>query len=380
MDIDSATATFVMKMAGERLGFHRTAILRQHPFREDLPTRFIPEGRVWLDIARNYKTRFIEDPARIFHDHREARLSGLDRMQRAWGDSEYYRFALRHYAGWWRTTPVEVAKLAIGLRRAEFHLGCREDREELTGLARLWAVLATPAAMVAYARDMRVKYGSLGTRLLIARQLCRGKGGRRLSKLLFRKSIEEENLPVVVHAGGVTLAVDATDPTNCEVLFSPRTANASVLSYLTPQARAFRRIALLGSNVSYAACRLARIAGSGSTILAIEPTSAQTERTRLSARASYLDQLEAVTVIDPDPQRARGCQIVHFGDEVTALNWYEAIAALPEITIVTIEAAAPSTDWSEKLASAGFNLKRVVAGEFSAWERAAPDPRRQDSE
>jgi hypothetical protein len=120
-------------------------------------SRFIPEGRVWLDIARRYKTRFIETPVRIFHDHDAPRLSALDRVHRAPGDLEYYRFALTHYAHWWRRAPIAIAKLAVGLRRAERHLGTTVPRATFPLTARLLVVAAGPLAAAAHARDLRAR-------------------------------------------------------------------------------------------------------------------------------------------------------------------------------------------------------------------------------
>lgn len=171
LDTDSATATFVLKMSGERIGFHRTDVLRRYPFPVDLPTRFIPEGRVWLAIAREFRTRFIETPVRIFHDHNEARLSGLDRSQRAWGDLEYYRFALTNFAGWWRKAPTEISKLAVGLRRAELHLDCRSNTSGMTLWARALAKAAFPFAAIVFARDVLSIEGKSGWRILVDRLL-----------------------------------------------------------------------------------------------------------------------------------------------------------------------------------------------------------------
>ncbi|MBY9063467.1 glycosyltransferase family 2 protein [Sphingomonas yunnanensis] len=162
VDSDSAEATFILGWTGERVGFHRTEVLRAHPFPRGVESRFIPEGRVWLDIARRYKTRFIETPVRVFHDHDAPRLSALDRVQRAPGDLEYYRFALNHYAHWWWRAPGAIAKLAVGLRRAERHLDTTVPRDSLPLAARLLLLAAGPLAAMARARDLRVRRRNAG--------------------------------------------------------------------------------------------------------------------------------------------------------------------------------------------------------------------------
>lgn len=66
MDTDPITLLVKHKVKGEKWDFHRTEILRQYPFPTFPGERFVPEGLVWNRIGRKYKTRFIDEPLRIY--------------------------------------------------------------------------------------------------------------------------------------------------------------------------------------------------------------------------------------------------------------------------------------------------------------------------
>ena len=375
LDSDSAEATLVLNMLGERLGFHRTDVLRAHPFPTDLPARFIPEGRVWLDVARRYRTRFIETPARIFHDHGAPRLSALDRSQRAWGDLEYHRFALAHYAAWWWRAPIAVAKLAIGLRRAELHLGQTGGRANFPRIARLLAFAAGPVASLAYARDLRAQHGGLGTRLLLARLLLRGRAGKRFSALMGRRDRNRARAAVAIHAAGVTPVVDPADTRNHEILFSPKTAKAELLTVLRTLAPKHRRIATVGDNVTFVALQLGRIAPRAA-ILAIEQNTSQSDRTRAAARASYVDHVVALSaspMTDPHALDDRG--LVHFDGAALAQAWINAVVAEPNFVDIVVENPEVDPALISSLERAGYRRTPWPASTISIWSRVLATPR-----
>jgi len=65
-DSNSFKSTFIYKIKGEKWGFQRTDILRKFPFKEFEGERFIAESSVWFEISRFYKTRYINEPLRIY--------------------------------------------------------------------------------------------------------------------------------------------------------------------------------------------------------------------------------------------------------------------------------------------------------------------------
>lgn len=374
LDSDSAEATLVFNMLGERIGFHRTDVLRAHPFPTEVPARFVPEGRVWLDIARHYRTRFIETPARIFHDHGAPRLSALDRSQRAWGDLEYHSFALAHYATWWRRAPVAVAKLAIGLRRAELHLGQTGERTNFPRIARLFAFAAGPIASLAYVRDLSAQHGGLGTRLLLARLLLRGRAGARFSALMGRLDRNHMRAAVAIHAAGVMPILDAADASNHEILFSPKTAKAELLTVLRALAPGHRRIATVGRNVTFVALQLGRTVPSAA-VLAVEQDPTQSDRTRAAARASYVDHVMAVTASPAtDPHALNGHDLVYFDDAASARSWLGAGGTGRKLVHIVIE--DPDTDpaLASSLEHAGYRRMPWSASTISVWSRVPEAP------
>ena len=67
VDSDSLDCRYRLKVRGEQWGFQRTDVMRKFPF--PIPDRrvsHVPEHIVWMRIAREYKTRFINDPLRIY--------------------------------------------------------------------------------------------------------------------------------------------------------------------------------------------------------------------------------------------------------------------------------------------------------------------------
>ena len=65
-DSNSFETTFIYKIKGEKWGFQRTDVLRQYPFKEFEGERFIAESSVWFELSKKYKTRYINEPVRIY--------------------------------------------------------------------------------------------------------------------------------------------------------------------------------------------------------------------------------------------------------------------------------------------------------------------------
>ena len=66
IDSNSRDMHYKYRVRGEKWGFSRTDILRQHPFPENIPGH-VPEGVVWMTIARDYQTRFVNETFRIYY-------------------------------------------------------------------------------------------------------------------------------------------------------------------------------------------------------------------------------------------------------------------------------------------------------------------------
>jgi len=66
VDSDSLEMHYKYKVRGEKWGFQRTDVLKKFTFPNLSGEKFVPESVVWYAIAREYKTRFINEPLRIY--------------------------------------------------------------------------------------------------------------------------------------------------------------------------------------------------------------------------------------------------------------------------------------------------------------------------
>jgi glycosyltransferase involved in cell wall biosynthesis len=58
-------------VSGEKWGFQRTSVLGRFPFPEGNDQRHIYPGIVWMKIAREYRTRYINVPLRVYYQHED---------------------------------------------------------------------------------------------------------------------------------------------------------------------------------------------------------------------------------------------------------------------------------------------------------------------
>lgn len=98
--IDSNTIEIRNKYGvfGEKWGFQRTDVLKKYPFPEFEGERYIPPALVWNRIAETYKTRYINEPLRIY----EVLEDGITassirlRMNNPKGSALYYSDYMKH--------------------------------------------------------------------------------------------------------------------------------------------------------------------------------------------------------------------------------------------------------------------------------------------
>lgn len=110
LDSDSVEIRFRYGVKGEKWGFSRTDVLRENLFGNYGDDRFISEDMVWFDIARSYKTRFVNEALREYiTDEPGARLSALSEgvLAGRWGRSlavvnDLSAWALRGSPEWWK--------------------------------------------------------------------------------------------------------------------------------------------------------------------------------------------------------------------------------------------------------------------------------------
>lgn len=155
-DSDSLEIRYRFKVKGEKWGFHRTDVLRQFPFLQGIRRTYIPEGLVWSKIAREYKTRFVNEALRIYWIGQPSMVHHQKPTKNAAGRRIYHLSVLNEELDWFRFAPLSFVRSAINYSRFSFHLGVAvgEQLNALnTLLARaLWSI-ALPCGFVVYLRD-----------------------------------------------------------------------------------------------------------------------------------------------------------------------------------------------------------------------------------
>lgn len=180
VDSDSLEMRHRYRVRGEKWGFHRTEVLRRFPFPEDV-SGHVPEDVVWMAIARQFKTRYVNEPLRIYRvpapGAGEQISHGVDWRVMAPGHVVWMLSILTVEWPFVRVRPQRFVWAAATLTRFVLH-GGRPPRGWWGSLppgARLLALATAPAGAALWARDhlARMKRG-LGQRL----SACSGSMGK----------------------------------------------------------------------------------------------------------------------------------------------------------------------------------------------------------
>jgi glycosyltransferase involved in cell wall biosynthesis len=146
-DSNTAEIRYRYRVTGEKWGFQRTDVLQRFPFPTDVRGT-VPEGIVWTAIGRHFKTRYVNEPLRVYwHDEpgREDSLSKHAPFKRsAPGFLVYHRSALNRDLRWFRFAPLHFWSHSWRYSRTSFYLNrplVQQFGELETMPARaLWAV------------------------------------------------------------------------------------------------------------------------------------------------------------------------------------------------------------------------------------------------
>ncbi len=170
-DSDSSEIRFRYRIGGEKWGFQRTDVLKDFPFPEVQGGSYIPEGIVWTAIAKRYKTRYVNEPLRIY---RVAPVSGpsdqlMSRQNpksHAVGGIMEHKNILNYEMRYFRYAPDQFLRSAVHYGRFSFHcgIGLREQVKQLGPfVSRLLWLLALPAAYIVYKKDLKLTSYSDGS-------------------------------------------------------------------------------------------------------------------------------------------------------------------------------------------------------------------------
>lgn len=162
LDSNPMELRYVHRVAGEKWGFQRTAVLRQFPFPETVPG-LVPEDVVWAPIGRAYATRYVNEELRIYHAPPpgvETQLSkSIDFRAMAPGHVEWMLSVLTVELPYFRHSPWSFLRSAALLVRFCSHLGCgslRSLRRLRSWFALSLVLIAAPWGLLLYCRDRLV--------------------------------------------------------------------------------------------------------------------------------------------------------------------------------------------------------------------------------
>jgi glycosyltransferase involved in cell wall biosynthesis len=123
LDSDSIEMAHRWKMSGERWGFQRTDVMRRFPYPEECDG-FVPEAVVWTQISLYYKTRYVNEVLRIYHQSADSitRASGPSKTS-ACGLAYWMDSIFCHEAQYFRYNPKWFVRCAINFTRFHLHSG-----------------------------------------------------------------------------------------------------------------------------------------------------------------------------------------------------------------------------------------------------------------
>ena len=159
MDSDNLEIKYRYKVKGDKWGFIRTDVLRQFPFPEHIPGH-VPESVVWSQIARLYKTRFVNEPLLICHNDANNRLSNTkDPAKYALGHLYWKQQILSNEIDYFRYDPLTFILDAIRLTR--FYLHCKNKKEIKylpdSTLGKILTIMGAPFGLLWYLID-KIRY------------------------------------------------------------------------------------------------------------------------------------------------------------------------------------------------------------------------------
>ena len=161
LDASFQEVYFKYKIKGEKWGAMKTSVLRNFPFREDIPGH-VPEGTVWYAIAPEYnRARFFNEPLRVYYQD----VPGLmarpgekpDPVRAAPGALYAGIFHLDNNLGYFRHSPHAFFMAAARLTR--FWLHCSSSMRRNIGYwpgsnaGRCLALIAAPCGVCMWLTD-----------------------------------------------------------------------------------------------------------------------------------------------------------------------------------------------------------------------------------
>lgn len=153
-------AKYLYRLRGEKWGVGLTDIVRRYPYPDITGAEFVPEGIVWLEIAKKYKSRSINKVVRIYYvDDPQTGDTLSERpsfAKHALGRWEYYIWILKNDLEFFFWAPALFMRTAVMLSVSGWYSGqgLGAAMKRLVRLdAKLLVIAALPGAVVLYVFD-----------------------------------------------------------------------------------------------------------------------------------------------------------------------------------------------------------------------------------
>ena len=153
LDSDSIETRLRYRVTGEKWGFHRTEVLRAHPFPVVPGSTFVPESVVWFRIALAYRQRFINRVLRIWYQPETdgSRLTLSPVWKNAAGRAVLHRMVIDELGRWVRYRPGYFLAAAASYVRTSLHAG--------VGVGGQWSALTSARGRLLWLAGLPVGWG-----------------------------------------------------------------------------------------------------------------------------------------------------------------------------------------------------------------------------
>jgi glycosyltransferase involved in cell wall biosynthesis len=153
LDSDAIEIKRRWRHAQEKWGFHLTEVLRRFPYPVREGALYMPEDLVWTAVAKEYKTRFISEPLRVYYRGADQLTVSRLRRSQAPGLALWHQAVLNREIGYLAGDPLGFLRSAVNYARFSFLAG-QDVGEQWAGLdsakARLiWLLGLGPGALLA---------------------------------------------------------------------------------------------------------------------------------------------------------------------------------------------------------------------------------------
>lgn len=157
LDCSAAELEYVHKVRGEKWGFLRLDVVRRFPYPDDVPGNFIPESFIWCQVSRQFKTRHVNEPLRIYWMDAPSLVHGRsDPHTNAAGHRLMFKMVLDLECGWFFVAPLRLLRAATQYSRFAWLSGTglarQFDELKSTGGRLLW-LMALPGGWGLWLRD-----------------------------------------------------------------------------------------------------------------------------------------------------------------------------------------------------------------------------------